>query len=288
MDNHTCVIVIPIYLKKPTLSDIVSLKRLNSVIGNKYDIKVICPESLDITAYLSILNINEDNIVRFDDKYFKSNETYSNLLTRYDFYNMFSDYDYMLIYQTDCYLIRDEIEKFCNLGYDYIGAPIVSNHAVWKTVPTVGNGGLSLRKIETFKDILNPDGWFAKEYWHIKGLKPENIKIEDLYFCQLVYQYYDMNIPKYDEEAVEFSIDMNPNICMNILKKHNIDFPMGIHAYPKNIIYWRNYISELNDSKLINECLTSNNDFFDLLYRKHLKESIKNESKKIHESDKKS
>lgn len=274
MDNKF-VIVVPVYSEKPRLYEEVSLNRLSSVVGNKYPIKLVCPKSLSIDAYIKLLNITEDDAFRFNDEYFKSNETYSQLLVQYDFYNTFSNYEYMLIYQTDCYLIKDDIEKFCNLGFDYIGAPIISNHKVWKTAPTTGNGGLSLRKIETFKDICDPTGWFAKKYWDKEELNPKNVKIEDLYFCQNVYEYYDINKPIYNEEAVEFAIDMNPWVLMNILNRRDIDFPMGIHAWPKNILYWITCIPELNDKDIINCCLDSNNGLDDIVYRTYLKDCMK-------------
>jgi len=39
------------------------------------------------------------------------------------FYDAFKAFDYILIYQLDAFVFRDELEYFCSLGYDYIGAP---------------------------------------------------------------------------------------------------------------------------------------------------------------------
>jgi hypothetical protein len=57
-----------------------------------------------------------------------------------------------LIFQTDVVLFNDTIDQF--LEYDYVGAPWCFNHRV-------GNGGFSLRNVQTMIEILkkyNPDG----------------------------------------------------------------------------------------------------------------------------------
>jgi len=75
---------------------------------------------------------------------------YNKMLTNKPFYEHFKT-EYVLIFQTDSMLFAQslfEINDF--LGYDYVGAP-------WKWVDQKkpgGNGGLSLRKVKAFIDIL--------------------------------------------------------------------------------------------------------------------------------------
>lgn len=41
-----------------------------------------------------------------------------------DFYRRFGKYKYMLIYQLDAFVFSDKLLDFCEMGYDYIGAPV--------------------------------------------------------------------------------------------------------------------------------------------------------------------
>lgn len=83
-----------------------------------YPIIFVAPDSLHADYFTS-----EDQIERFDDAYFKSPKTYNKLLINPLFYERFVAYEFMLIHQLDAYVFKDELEKWCNKGYDYIGAP---------------------------------------------------------------------------------------------------------------------------------------------------------------------
>ena len=58
-----------------------------------------------------------------DEKYFISKESYSRLLVSKSFYEAFSEYEYILIYQPDCLVFSDQLLEWCKKGNDYIGAP---------------------------------------------------------------------------------------------------------------------------------------------------------------------
>lgn len=238
-------IVIPIYHEDPYDYEEISLKRLHDVIYEKnYDVFYIYPEGLSISKFLDLYN--KAICMSLNKEFFADIKSYSQLLLNYHFYNAFSDYQYMLIYQTDSYIFRDEIEEWCNKAYDYIGAPIVSFQHIWGQddketwVPKVGNGGLSLRRVCIFKDITNPDGMFYKSL----NLSPELLKdiyYEDVYFCNFVNKYYIMNIPDWFE-AAKFSISLNPSELYN-----TIDCcPMGCHNFNIHKEFWKEHgITEL-------------------------------------------
>lgn len=101
---------------------------------------------------------------------------YNMLLTNGGFWkSIYNNPEYVLIFQTDCILLKDNIDEF--LQYDMIGAP-------WRHSPYKGcNGGFSLRKREAMIDICkkceykyeNEDGWFS--YTNADKLKnPELIE----------------------------------------------------------------------------------------------------------------
>jgi len=265
-------IVIPIYKETPDPIDVLSLKRLHKVIGNKYDIYLVRPESLDgkCQDYYKILKQKNVYEVVFDNKYFKDTGGYSQLCILYDFYDKFSDYEYMYIYQTDCYLVKDELKEWCDKGYEYIGGPIISPNSGWVNVknpnkwePQVGNGGFSLRKILTFKDITNPEGEFRKEYG-LTDKKLKDVNCEDLFYMNFVNKYYDIEKPNWIE-ALSFALDMNVDFIYNRLKFDKL--PMGIHGWPRNIRYWKNVLEEIKgNEEVIDICEKRYEKFFKVYY----------------------
>ena len=263
-------IVIPIYKEDLDPIDNLSLERLHKIISNKYDIYLVKPESLNPKNYYKILKKKNIYEVIFDDKYFKDTASYSQLCLQYDFYNKFSEYEYMYIYQTDCYLVEDKLEEWCDKGYEYVGPPIISNNAGWKDYrnkdkyePQVGNGGFSLRKIEVFKDITDPEGEFRKKY-NLNEEQLSKVVFEDKYFLNDIYDFYEIITPSWIE-ALSFGIDMNADIIYDVMKFQGL--PMGIHAWGKNIRYWQNVLEELKDNKeVIDFCEDKYQEFFKVYY----------------------
>lgn len=232
-----CAIVIPVY-RELNAYEKFSYNVLKSVVKDK-DIYVVCGNKFKTEL--------KEHIERFDDAYFNSSTDYSRLCKSYEFYNRFSNYKYILIYQLDCLIFKDEIDYWCDKDYDYIGAPIISNNAGWSFVPIVGNGGFSLRKVDYFKSITNPDSEFRKKYdsileTHKKKEKYE--EFEDLYFCEFVNSKWLFDVPTI-EESLQFAIDMNPDIVFD----SNRGLPMGCHAFCKNIPFWEKIVKFPEDAK---------------------------------------
>lgn len=74
-------------------------------------------------------------------------------------YKAFAKYEYMLIAQLDAVCFRDDLDEWCGKDYDYVGAPwchlckhVCRTDQYRSEEKLVGNGGLSLRKIQTFLD----------------------------------------------------------------------------------------------------------------------------------------
>ena len=165
---NTCVIVVPVYNEVPNELEKLSLKQLDIIVKDDIEICLVGPNRINFSSYVELFN-NKPKHENFDDKYFESNKSYSQLCLSYDFYKRFDDYEYMLIYQTDCWIFRNEIKKFCEMGYDYIGGPIYSPGSRWPSFknsmrPVVGNGGLSLRKISMMLKLTDPNGYLYNKY----------------------------------------------------------------------------------------------------------------------------
>lgn len=282
MNKQYCI-VIPIWKKELDCVEKISLKRLKKVLIDDKgkdnippDVYLVCPKDLDTSNYEKIYSSQKLHIKllkkEFDPKYFASTATYSQLCISYDFYNTFSDYEYMLIYQLDCYLFEDKISDWCNKGYDYIGGPIISTDCGWDTVkesrkgkkwtPYVGNGGFSLRKISTFKEITDPNGELRTKY-KLTDTILKKVIFEDKYFCNDLYNIYGLDIPDW-EEALYFGIDMSVDVIYNYFKWTGK--PMGIHSVDKNIRWWKKVIPEFMDQKVIDYCEEKHKEFFKLYY----------------------
>ncbi len=145
------VVVIPVYLKNPTPAERASFRQTLAMLQN-HDIVIVTHNRCDLTVYEQLARETGKNYTTelFDNKYFQSVEGYNDLCFSPEFYQRFKDYEYMLICQLDAWVFSDQLDFWCNKGYDYIGAPIF--HAYTPTQFTtkflgIGNGGFSLRRI---------------------------------------------------------------------------------------------------------------------------------------------
>lgn len=155
------VIVIPAYRPQIRPNEKASLLQLQDVLPD-YPKVIIGPETMDYSAYLDLV---EAKVEKFPDNSFKSRDTYSQLLLSSTFYEIFSDYEWMLIYQTDAWIFEDRLAEFTSQPYDYWGAPHTLNcHPRTELIDyrsgcIVGNGGFSLRRISAMKEACEKLGY---------------------------------------------------------------------------------------------------------------------------------
>ena len=127
----------------------------------------------------------------------------------------------------------------------------------------------SLRKIETFLYLTNPDNYIFKRY-NINEETISKVIFEDLWFCDELDKLYDLDRPTY-KEAFKFAGDMNPDI---VETQYGVkELPTAIHAFDKNIPYWRNRIPELSSDELYDFCYNANKEFIDIYYYKKEQQS---------------
>jgi len=152
MTDKSVVIVIPIYKDKLSPTEVIALKQLNKILG-KYPRVFVAPQSL----VFDFGSLGEGiGVERFEDHWFQSVTSYSCLMMQKDFYARFSAYEYMLLYQLDVFVFSDRLKEFCDMGFDYIGAPIGRFAPFWHAIGArVGNGGFSLRRIPSVLSVLD-------------------------------------------------------------------------------------------------------------------------------------
>lgn len=260
-----CIIVIPVYKSTPLWNEDISFTRCIEILSGQ-TICIITHRDLDISYYSEVLNKAELSykIKYFDKKYFKSLRGYNQLMLSCDFYKRFSIYEYMLIYQLDAYVFRDELEYWCKQRYDYIGAPWFEGwHDAVADSPIigVGNGGFSLRRTRSMIRLLKTVKYYefterlievskldkllknsvllSKLIRRIIKIKRNN-KNEDLYIynLSLVFRWFKI-APS--SEALRFSFDANPEV---LYKLNNNKLPFGCHAWERyNPNFWSQFIN---------------------------------------------
>jgi hypothetical protein len=235
--SQSCAVVIPIYRSILEPLEEFSLNySVERLIGR--DLFFAAPDGLDLSYYLQ--RYPGIAVVRFDDEYFTSIKGYNRLLLNPAFYERFSSHEFMLILQTDAILLRDELDEWCALPYDYVGAPwpdgleIFLNLDVFagnlgKKVKThVGNGGLSLRRNAKCISLL-------AEFVQATQVFLNSGSSEDIFFGLFGSQSKNFLMPN-ERVAARFSLELQPEVYFAMNQRHP---PMGGHAWWRyNMAFW--------------------------------------------------
>lgn len=253
------VVVVPIY-RHPTGTEKCALRQCAAVF-HRQDICIIYPHSLDIKNDLALYPHLRS--VALDDRWFAGVEGYNFMMLSPDFYQIFSKYDYMLIYQLDAYVFEDQLDEWASKGYDYIGAPWMPNtnffqltigslirrlrnalspagttervtHA--QLAYSVGNGGFSLRRIAKMEEVTRR---FASEISRLRfGEKKAQ---EDVFLSVYIRKRAGILVPGW-REALRFAWENNPQYSM---KKNGGVLPFGCHGWSRGGAwdeFWKAYI----------------------------------------------
>ena len=141
------VIAVPAYRGGLTADEEASLRNLEHHLAD-FERVAVLPESMESP-------FPDWRVERFSDTYFRDVPSYSQLLLTPDFYRRFADAEFLLIYQLDCLALSNRLAEWCAAGYDYIGAPWLKDRQRPELgFSRVGNGGLSLRRIEACLSVL--------------------------------------------------------------------------------------------------------------------------------------
>lgn len=237
--DQLVAIVIPVYQSKLNSHEERSLRQCIKILGH-YPIIFVGPENLECDYIQSTPN---SSFIGFPTSYFVSTKTYNHLLINVEFYGRFRAFDYILIYQLDAYVFRDELKEWCAKGFDYIGSPKLrrkhweNNETInWPIVdPILFNGGFSLRKIQ-------PIIRFLKWYHLLFNQWPAN---EDTLFS--VYHKrsfplrFMLKLPTW-KQALRFGFEKNPRLAFQL---NNNQLPFGCHAWEKyDPSFWKQKMSE--------------------------------------------
>lgn len=256
-DLEAVNVIIPVYQFPLSREEEMSLEIARSILA-KHHRCFICPKSLKIPNGF----IKGESVVRFDEKYFNYPDGYNRMLMSSSFYRAFGQFQYILIYQLDCLVFRDELDEWCEKGYDYIGSPWKDNYSdnpnefSWK----VGNGGFSLRKVSMALEILKrrvkrgslypvtPPSRVKPGFWKwlvensISRLKQHlnlwTVEDELMNYRENEDRWWAVDVlkvrPDYKkpsvEEAMRFGFEVEPRKCLEMAGGV---LPFGCHAWWK-------------------------------------------------------
>lgn len=248
-------ILIPIYKSYFGELEEKSFLQCMKVLGN-YEIVLVQPEGLD-NSYITE-KFNAITVESFPKHYFQNIEGYNELLLSALFYERFLDSEYILIYQLDAFVFKDELTEWCKKGYDYIGAPWIASEkkTIWsrsfhsiarkfrskkkndreQIFYKAGNGGFSLRKTASHYSIAKRNETFILDF--LKAEEKEIYAIEDVFWSLKAPELsIDFKIPGY-KQALSFAIDRKPKIAF---KLNNNQLPFGCHGINKTKVigFWK-------------------------------------------------
>lgn len=271
--KNVCI-VIPIYKSKLNDFEEKSLSQA-AIILNKYDFRFVTYEGLNTSKYIEIAQKYSINysFEFFDRDYFNGLNSYNRLMLSISFYKRFKPFNYILIYQLDAFVFKDELDEWCNKGFDYIGAPWVVSEGNSFVISGAGNGGFSLRKISSqirvlkcFKRVipfwelyerysLNTRGRgyrfkineMLKLFLHLTVRNNTNYRfnsndyfLEDDFWvrCNDLFKWY--NVADVGS-SIKFSFETHPSY---LFKLNNNTLPFGCHAWNKYEYecFWQNII----------------------------------------------
>lgn len=255
MGNSTknVVIIIPVFKKALSRTEILSLENCISVLG-EFPIALVAPYDLNIEYYIEIFAGRAFTVERFENLFFTNIGGYNKLMLNPKFYKRFLPYRFLLIHQLDAFIFKNELDYWCSLNYDYIGAPtpphfnksneiqFLAGYSRFLTilnrvfgselrVSNVGNGGLSLRKTKSCYWLL----FFLKSRIQKWGSNNEDGFFK--YWGNILNPLF--RLPP-DSLAYRFSIETEPSKNLGRL---NGALPFGCHAFeryePKK---WKTFI----------------------------------------------
>ncbi len=256
------VVVVFLHSETPTSLELISFKQAYKILS-KHSIFVICPDSIDTKNYDSV--INNIRYIKIPGHWQDSIQSYNKLKLSRFLYQIFADYEFLLTYELDAFVFKDELLDWCDKGFDFIGAPWfkgLSDPTIPYEFLGVGNSGFSLRRISRMREILKRN-YLPKPtlkdfvrlefkkicryyYGSVKNLGRENYTIqkyvstpEDLF----IYEYgmkYEIAIPKPDI-AMQFSFEVNPSLLYSM---NMMNLPFGCHAWARyELEFWKSVLA---------------------------------------------
>ncbi len=262
MAKKRVVIIIPTHRPNLTAEDKISLVHLKKYL-NKYDTFFVIPKNINSKAFTSA----GYKVKKVDINFFGTLRRVNEMFLNKKFYEIFKEYDFMLVYQLDALIFSNQLEKWLKSGYDFIAAPwfrpIIGYFSHKQGYPSSGaNGGFCMRNIQKFIHVLDIVDKSATR-------TSNNLSIRKLWFVLSILLgkshkiwlnapatnypfnedgFWSYEAPKYlsgfkvapFKQSIRFSFEKFPRKCF---KANHYLLPFGCHAWKKyDESFWKPYL----------------------------------------------
>lgn len=190
MKKELVTVVIPIHLAEPPELEKVSLAQTLQLL-NKYTITFMTRQGLNTSWYQEFCRGKAT--IKFEEFKWNGFNEFGELMTSSKFYGRFRRYEFILICHMDAFVFRDELDKWCQTEYDYVGSVIYNTY--WADVPArpylgftkpeyYANGGFTLKRVESFYRITSRFKLYIDLYHWIRKLRNRGF-LDDIFVAQL-------------------------------------------------------------------------------------------------------
>lgn len=208
----------------------------NSLSG--HNVTLLKPHSLDFRHLKK--DYPQLAVQSFDESYFQGFNPFNRLMLSDEFYERFSDFEYLLIAKLDVYIFGDALSGFCAKGYDYISTPYIGQHSWIARLLAKdkgaadrigGNPSIALRKVDSHLEAL-------KKYDERRKYYLEN-QIDERLFWQT-------EVPEFkladNQESLSFAFGQHPKQCY-LLNGNKLPFACcNWHSKGEKTKFWKQYI----------------------------------------------
>lgn len=229
--NPSAIVLVPVYRATLPAIEQYSLDVSLAALDGR-PAAFLAPEGMDCSYFAQ--RYPHVRCETFDPSYFASIPGYNRLLLDPAFYQRFAAHSHLLILQTDAVVLRDELDAWCASPFDYLGAPWPDGNELLvnlgrfagsygkKLKVHVGNGGLSLRRIDKCIALL-------REFEEATSVFHQTGSSEDLFFAFMGALSHDFVLPN-EITASRFALELKPSYYFEVNGHHA---PMGGHAWWK-------------------------------------------------------
>lgn len=255
--RYKAKVVVPVYRADLTPFERASLLNTFDKLSS-WPVTLVVPRGLNIDALRADLPPFETAEVTDEWLGTKNGiQGYNAMMLDRAFYDMFADCEYILICHTDAWIFRDELGLWCDRGWDCVAAPWVERGVYRLPIISffvklsrrisscrgravradlygrVGNGGLSLRRVDAFAAACEHYAAEAERYRRER----HHLFNEDVFWATVPREF---RYPT-QREALAFAFDTHPAYCYGLCGGR---LPFGCHSWskPRMLRFWKSII----------------------------------------------
>lgn len=156
---NDCIVIVPAYKSHLNNYEYVSFARCCKLLSKDYTICLLTYPRMNLSEYTKIFNKYADTQnmqltqLYFNKEYFNSPLTYSLIMLEHKLYNTFKNYKYILIYQLDCYIFKNDIKIWIDKDYPQCECINFAKNSNSSDLEAYFNGQ-GLRRIDAFLNFF--------------------------------------------------------------------------------------------------------------------------------------